>query len=295
MTLIQAMQNEKHEIIGVTRSRSRADLLMEHGIKPSIVDITDKTAIRAAVMSVKPDLVIDLFTSLPKIYTHEGMQAMSKLDFRVRREGSANLLAAALAARTKRIILQSASFWYAPGKGLAIEREALATEASPAIAAGAKAYEEIERRALEEKNLETVVLRLGVLYGPGTWFDQEGNFTELVKQKNAPIVGGGSGVWSFVHVEDAVLGFIQALTCRPGIYNICDDKPIEVANWLPAFAKWIKAPPPESVSVEEGLKLFGEDFVYYSTKVRGASNAKAKEELNFKPRSLPWISEAKSL
>lgn len=288
MTLIQALLKKNHEIIGVTQSRSRAELLFELGVTPSIVDISDATAIRAAMMSAKPDLVIDLFTSLPKTYTHAGMRAMSRLDARVRREGSANLLAAANAARVKRFILQSAAFWYAPGDGLANENDPFAIQASPGIAAGAKVYKEMEESVLNTKNLEAVVLRLGVLYGPGTWFDNDGNFTALVKMRKAPIVEKGEGVWSFVHVEDAAFSICQAISCPPGIYNICDDKPLKVSEWLPKFAEWIEAPAPEHVLAEEAIRLFGEDFVYYATKVRGASNAKAKEVLNLIPHILPW-------
>ena len=113
---------------------------------------------------------------------------------------------------------------------------------------------------------------------------------EQVRQQQFPIVGNGEGVWSWLHIEDAAIATVAAAEQgNPGIYLIANDQPLAVRQWLPAFAEWLNAPPPPQISVEDALKAGGADAVYYGTQMRGASNAKAKRELNFQPRPLEWI------
>ena len=113
---------------------------------------------------------------------------------------------------------------------------------------------------------------------------------EQVRQQQFPIVGNGEGVWSWLHIEDAAIATVAAAEQgNPGIYLIANDQPLAVREWLPAFAQWLNAPPPPQISVEDALKASGADAVYYGTQMRGASNAKAKRELDFQPRPLEWI------
>jgi nucleoside-diphosphate-sugar epimerase len=141
--------------------------------------------------------------------------------------------------------------------------------------------------------MEVVVLRYGVFYGPGAWFDKDGDIADQVRSGLVPIVGQGRGVWSFVHVEDAAAATVAALRGAPGIYNIVDDQPTELGVWLPAFADWVGAPPPPKVSREEALGVANPDFVYYATRLRGASNTKARSEFGFRPRRLEWLGQAR--
>jgi 2-alkyl-3-oxoalkanoate reductase len=157
---------------------------------------------------------------------------------------------------------------------------------------GSHIIAEIERRLLETPNLEGIVLRYGFFYGSGTWFAPDGDVAEQVRQQQFPIVGNGEGVWSWLHIEDAAIATVAAVERgNPGIYSIADDRPLAVREWLPAYARWLNAPPPPQISVEEALRVGGADAVYYGTQMRGASNAKAKRELNFQPRSLEWLVE----
>jgi nucleoside-diphosphate-sugar epimerase len=203
------------------------------------------------------------------------------------------VLAAAQAAGVRRYLRQSVAFWAVPGPGLADEETPLAIDASPAVAAEARMASEIERRLLGNRNIEGIVLRYGFFYGPGTWFAPEGDVAQQVRQRQFPIVGNGEGVWSWLHIEDAALATLAAAEQgNPGIYLIANDQPLAVRQWLPAFARWLDATLPPQVSVEDALtREGGADSVYYATQMRGVSNAKAKRELNFRPRPLEWLVE----
>jgi nucleoside-diphosphate-sugar epimerase len=157
----------------------------------------------------------------------------------------------------------------------------------------AHGYAEIERSLFLARQLETVVLRFGFLYGPGTWFSPEQSIADQVRAETFPIIDGGHGVWSFIHIEDAAESIVSALRCSPGIYNIVDDQPSEVSIWLPGYARWLGAKFPKTISIGEAATSKGADAVYYATRLRGASNAKAKQHLGFNPRTLEWLAEAK--
>jgi nucleoside-diphosphate-sugar epimerase len=173
---------------------------------------------------------------------------------------------------------------------LADEATPLATEASPAVAADARVLTEIEHRLLGISNIEGIVLRYGFFYGPGTWFDPDGDVAQQVRRQQFPIVGGGEGVWSWLHVEDAAIATANAAEQgNSGVYLIANDQPLAVHEWLPAFARWLNAPPPPQVSLENALKASGADAVYYGTRLRGVTNARAKRELSFQPRPLEWL------
>jgi 2-alkyl-3-oxoalkanoate reductase len=184
--------------------------------------------------------------------------------------------------------LQSSAFWYAPGDGLADESASFAFDASAAVAAGARRYAKLEAAALATPGIAFVGLRYGFFYGPGTWFHNDGDMGEQVRQQRVPVIGDGQGVWSWVHIEDAAAATAMALECRPGVYNIVDADPTPQRVWLPAFARAVNAPAPLGITEEEAVAAFGPDTVYYATRLRGASNEKAKHELNFQPRPLEW-------
>lgn len=163
----------------------------------------------------------------------------------MRREGGANVLAAAQAGGVRRYIAQSIAFWAAPGIGLADEATPLALDAPPMIANGTRAIVEVERRLLTIPHLEGIVLRYGFFYGPGTWYAPNGDVAKQVRQQQFPIIGEGEGVWSWVHIEDASSATVAAVTQgNTGIYLITNNRPLPVGVWLPAYAQWLNAPPP---------------------------------------------------
>lgn len=299
--LIAQLLAKGHDVVALTRSSERAKALVEQSVEPAIrqslrfanADVFDADAVKAAIVRAQAEVVIEQLTALPKTYTGESMSAAAPLNQRLRQEGGANVLAAAQAAGVRRYLRQSISFWGVPGSGLADEETPLSLDASPAVAADARTVTEIERRLLETPNLEGIALRYGFFYGSGTWFAPDGDVAQQVRQQQFPIVGNGEGVWSWLHVEDAAIATVAAAERgNPGIYLIAGDRPLEVREWLPAFARWLNAPSPPQISVEDALQIGGADAVYYGTQLRGASNAKAKRELNFQPRPLEWIVDA---
>jgi nucleoside-diphosphate-sugar epimerase len=290
--LTAELLSKGHSLVALTRYPEKARALAEQGIEPAVADVFDAAAVKSAVRRAQPDVVIEQLTSLPGTYTPESMRAAAVTNTRIRLEGGTNVLDAAQAAGARRYLRQSIAFWAVPGHGLADEETPLAVNAPSAVGADARVVAEIERQLLESPKIEGLVLRYGFFYGPGTWFNPNGDVAEQVRQQQFPIVGNGEGVWSWLHIEDAAIATASAAERGdPGIYLIANDQPLAVRQWLPAFAEWLNAPPPPQISVENALKTGGAVAAYYGTQMRGASNAKAKQHLNFQPRPLEWIAD----
>ena len=273
-----------HDVVALTRSADGTEALVKQGVEPAIADVFDSDAVKAAVSRAQPEVVIEQLTALPKTYTSESMKAAGPLNTRIRLEGGANVLAAARAAGVRRYLRQSIAFWAVPGPGLADEETPLVEDASPAVAADVRIVTEQEHHLLGNSDLEGIALRYGFFYGPGTWFNPDGDVARQVRQQQFPIVGNGEGVWSWLHIEDAAIATVAAAEQgNPGVYLVAGDRPLPVREWLPAFAHFVNAPPPPHISTEDA------DALYYGTKMRGVSNAKAKRELGFQPRPLEWI------
>jgi nucleoside-diphosphate-sugar epimerase len=288
--LVSALVAAKYEVVGMTASENGLRVLRQNGADGVVVNALDPEAVNAAVERVRPDAVIEELTSLPKDYTPEAMRAAADQDRKVRLEGGRNLHNAARVAGAKRYIVQSTGFFYGPGSGLAVETDSLAVNATPGIASSVRTYIEVERRVLGSPDLEGVALRYGFFYGPGTYHDpQSGSVSQQVRDQRYPVIGSGTGVFSFVHVEDAASATVAALQGDPGVYNIVDDDPSEMNAWLPAFARFLGAPVPPHIGEEEGRSA-GADAVYYAMRLRGAKNARAKRKLGFAPRRLEWLS-----
>jgi len=288
--LIPKLLAKGHALVVLIRSSKEARALVEQGVEPAIADVFDTEAVKAVVSRAQPEVVIEQLTALPRTYTPESMRAAAPLNTRIRLEGGANVLAAAQAAGVRRYLRQSIAFWAVPGPGLADEETPLSVDASPAVAADARLVTELEHRLFGAPKIEAIAMRYGFFYGPGTWFNPDGDVARQARERQLPIVGDGEGVWSWLHIEDAAIATAAAAEQgNRGVYLIANDRPLAVREWLPAFAQWVNAPPPPQISVEDALKSSGADAVYYGTQMRGVSNAKAKRELNFQPRPLEWI------
>jgi 2-alkyl-3-oxoalkanoate reductase len=288
--LIAALVAAKHEVIGMTSREAGIKVLREQRAEGVVMNALDAEAVRAEIARIRPDAIIDELTSLPKRYTPEEMRAAAPRDRRIRLEGGGNLYAAAKEAGVKRYIVQSTGFFYGRGEGLASERDPLAHDATPGVAGSVATYTQIENRVFSSSDPAGIALRYGFFYGPGTYHDPEsGSISEQVRQSQYPVVDPATGVFSFIHVEDAAAATVAALEIRPGVYNIVDNDPVSLATWLPAFAKFIGAPPPPHISENAVIQTRGPDAVYYATQLRGASNEKAKTEFGFAPRRLEWL------
>lgn len=287
--LIAALVRQGHIVTGMTHSEAGIQKLSALGATAVQVNAFDAPAVTEALQRSRAEIVIDQLTSLP---THPSAFATAfPGDCRLRLEGGGNLHRAAEAGGVRRYIQQSSGFFLKAGRGLADESEQLALDASPGVAASARMYAELEARVLNSPQMEGIALRYGFFYGPNTWYDPQGGAADEVRRQQVPLVEQGQGVWSFVHVEDAAFATVAALTTEPGTYNIVDNDPSPVSLWLPAFAQWVDAPRPPCLSEQEARAMGGEDAVYYGTRLRGASNGKARKHLHFRPRRLQWLKD----
>lgn len=287
LPLCRALCALGHQVTGMTRSGAAADRLRELGAGVATADAFDRDDVQRVIDAAAPDVVMDQMTWLPA-NPADVLRSLPD-DTRLRRDGGANLLAAAQAAGVRRFVLQSRGFYLdaAPGE-LADESAKLRYDAPGEIGNAARVVGACEEQVLAAPAMEGVVLRYGFFYGPGTWYRPDGAAADLVRRGEMAILGEGNAVWSFVHVDDAVAATVSALTCEPGVYNVVDDDPLPVARWLPDFARWVGAPEPPRLSLEAALATAGEEAVYYHLSLTGASNRRAKEKLRFTPRPLVW-------
>lgn len=285
--LIAELIRQGHTVMGMSQSETGAKKLSDQGATPVIADAFDSAAVERALKDCKAEVVIDELTSLPKNPAEMGAYAAG--DRRLRLEGGGNLQRAALSCGVRRYIQQGSGFFLKPGQGLADESVGLAVDASPGVAASAQTYAALETRTLNSQPMEGVMLRYGFFYGPGTWYHPDGAAADAVRQQQTPLIGEGQGVWSYVHIEDAAVATVAAITAPPGVYNVVDGDPSPTTVWLPRFADFVGAPSPPKITEEQAREVMGEDAVYYATKLRGASNQKARGVLNFRPRRLEWL------
>lgn len=283
--LVPMLVSEGHAVVALTRSPRRASALEFMGAMPVIGDVFDIARLSELVVSARPDVVIHQLTAF-------GARDADPLTetIRIRIEGTGNLVKAAQAARAKRFIAQSISFMCSPlGAGLTTEETPLYLDAPDAIRPTAMAIAELERQTLLAEGMEGVVLRYGWFYGPGTNYDPADSIPRSIRKGRAPIIADGAGTYSFIHVDDAAFATIKALTCaKPGIYNIVDDDPAPLREWLPFVAKLLEAPVPECIDEAAARQSLGDMLVYVLNQQRGASNIKAKRDLQWEPRTPSW-------
>ncbi len=287
--LVAELIRQGHQVTGITRRASSLEHLAKLGASVLEVDVFDAAAVERALRESEAEAVIDELTSLPA--TPGDIPKALPGDRKVRIEGGGNVHRAAKSSGVRRYLQQSSGFFLKSASGLATESDPLAIDAGGNVASSATMYKQIEERLFSTSQPAGTALRYGFFYGPGTWYHREGAAADQVRNREFPIIGDGSGVWSFVHVEDAAAATVAALTAEPGVYNVTDSDPLPVSRWLPEFCRWVGAPPPPHVSVEDALAAAGSDPVYYGTRIHGASNEKARNILNFRPRRLEWLSK----
>jgi 2-alkyl-3-oxoalkanoate reductase len=210
---------------------------------------------------------------------------------RLRTEGTRNLLRAAVAAKARRFIAQSFAGWPFAREGgpVKTEEDPLDPNSPQKARQTLGAIRELESMVTTAGGLEGVVLRYGALYGPGTAISQDGTVVELVRRRRLPIIGSGAGIWSFVHIGDAAAATgIAVERGMPGIYNIVDDEPAPVSQWLPELAAAVGAKPPYRIPAWLGGLVIGNQGLAMMTESRGGSNAKAKRELGWEPVFASW-------
>jgi nucleoside-diphosphate-sugar epimerase len=278
-----------HRVHGMTRSASKRGMLSELGAVPVVADALDRDQIAEAVGRVRPDVVVHQLTAIGPVDTRHFERSFAPTN-RLRTEGTDNLRSAAQAAGVERFVAQSHIAAYArTGTAVKNEQDPYDPSPIPAMRANLAAIRHLEKAVLGASWREGVVLRYGWFYGPGTSLASDGDQFALIRGRKFPLVGDGGGVWSFIHVADAAEATVAAIERgRRGVYNVVDDEPAPVAEWLPALAKDLGAKPPMRVPKFIGRLFAGEPAVVMMTEIRGASNAKAKRELGWRPAHPSW-------
>jgi nucleoside-diphosphate-sugar epimerase len=287
--LVRQLVAAGHEVTGTTRREERADEIRAAGATAVVCDALDAGAVAAAVRQAEPEVVVNQLTSLPREYNPRKASFYAETD-RVRREGGHNLVEAARAVGARRFLTQSIAFLYAPEGDWVKDEEARPFEDAPGhFRAAVEAMLGHEREVVECPDFEGLVLRYGQFYGPGTYYAPDGHLGREVRRRRFPVVGPGTGTFSFLHVEDAAAATVAALDRgAPGVYNVVDDDPAPLREWLPVYAEALGAKPPRHVPVWLARLVAGSSVAQMAVGLRGASNAKAKRELNWRPRYPSW-------
>jgi 2-alkyl-3-oxoalkanoate reductase len=291
--LVPQLVANGHEVVGMTRTPDKQDLLRSLGARPVVADALDADAVAHAVAEAAPDVIVHQMTALGGAMDMRHVDEVFALTNRLRTEGTDHLLAAGRAVGVKRVVAQSYAGWpfARVGGPVKTEDDPLDPDPPDKLRATLDAIRHVERAVTAIEWGEGVVLRYGGFYGPGTSLssDPTAEMVRPIRERKFPLVGDGGGVWSFVQIDDAARATVAAIeNGHTGIYNVVDDDPAFVREWLPALAKVLEAKPPRHVPRWLGKIVAGDAAVAMMTEVRGASNAKAKRELGWQPVFTSW-------
>jgi nucleoside-diphosphate-sugar epimerase len=283
--LVPLLVNAGHKVVALTRSADRISQLEQMGAVPVVGDVFNEVRLARWVAESEAEVVIHQLTAFG---TKDGDPYAETI--RVRTEGTRNLISAARAAGVRRFIAQSISFMCSPhGSGLTDEETPLHLDAPAAVRALAEAVASLERQTLGATGMSGTVLRYGWFYGPGTSYDPEGTIPSAIRKGTMPIVAAGAGTYSFIDLSDAAMATAKILAHgASGIYNIVDDSPVRLSEWLPVAARLLDAPAPGQMDETSARQKFGDLRVYYMNEQRGASNAKARREFDWHPAFPSW-------
>jgi nucleoside-diphosphate-sugar epimerase len=289
--LIPRLVAAGHEVTGMTRSESKQAVVRELGAVPAVADALDPDQVAEAVGRAKPEVIVHQLTAIGGLDLRHFDRDFAATN-RLRTDGTDYLLSAGQAVGVRRFVAQSVAGYgaYARAGGpVKTEQDPLDPAPVPAMRQTLAAIGHLEAAVLGARWTEGIVLRYGAFYGPGTSLAPGREQFELVRQRKFPLVGSGAGVWSFIHVADAADATAAAVEHgHRGIYNVVDDDPAPVAEWLPALAQALGAKKPMHVPRLVGRLFAGEAGAMMMTELRGASNAKAKRELAWQPAHPSW-------
>jgi nucleoside-diphosphate-sugar epimerase len=296
--LVPQLAARGHEVVGMTRSASKQDLVRSLGARPVVADALDPDAVAEAVASAEPDVIVHELTALSgpmslRDARHPDRSSMAKMTNRLRTEATDHLLAAGRAVGARRFVAQSfgAFRWARTSAPVLTEADPLDPDPPAALRPVVEGLLYLEEAVTRIEWGEGLALRYGGFYGPGTSISlaPDAVMAAPIRKRQFPIVGDGNGVFSHVHIDDAAAATAIAVERgRPGIYNVVDDEPAPVREWLPVLARALNAKPPRRIPRWMGRLLAGEAATILMTDVRGASNEKAKRELGWKPRYASW-------
>lgn len=289
-SVVPLLTRAGHDVVGTTRRATRCNVIEGLGARAVVCDAFDASGLRAAVVDARPDVIIHELTSIPAVLNPRRIVRDFAENDRLRSEGTRNLMAAAVAAGVPRVIAQSVSFAYAPeGGAVKDEDERLWLDAPGPARRLVRAVADLEDSVTSTPGVAGVVLRYGYFYGPGTAYAADGSLAHEVKRRRLPVIGRGTGVFSFIHIDDGAAATALALDRGDaGIYNVTDDDPVPASEWLPYYAEVIGAKRPFRVPAFLGRLGGGAYSVYLMTRQRGASNARAKKAFGWEPRYASW-------
>ncbi len=282
--LVPGLVAAGHDVTATTRSSGKVADLRSAGASPVVLDGLDRDAVVAAVIAARPDVIVHQMTALADLHSLKNLDEAFAATNELRTRGTDNLLAAAEAAGTRRVVAQTAERpLYRSGASVKVETDPY-DEPVPAAARTQAAIRYVEE-TVPAAVPEGIVLRYGTFYGPGA----SDFLLEAVRAQQMPVIGGGTGIWSFIETTDAASATVAAIERgEPGIYNVGDNDPAPVSDWLPYLAEVAGAQPPAQVPVSVGEELAGEFVVVQMTTARGISNEKARKELGWEPRFGSW-------
>jgi nucleoside-diphosphate-sugar epimerase len=287
--LLPLLVEAGHEVVGTTTSAAKADALLALGAQPVVLDLLDAESVGRAVSEAAPDVVVHEATALAPVAGNlrKFDEAFAQTN-RLRTEGTDNLLAAARGVAVEKFVAQSYAGWpYARDAAMVKDEEApLDPEPVSSAKESIAAIRHLEAATVSSGG---IVLRYGGFYGPGTSLSADGEMVEAVRKRMFPVIGSGAGMASFIHIEDAARATLAAIERgRPGLYNIVDDEPAPVSEWLPCLADVLGARTPRHVPLWLGRLMAGDALATMMTEGRGASNAKAKRELGWQLLYPSW-------
>ena len=296
--LVPQLVGRGHEVVGMIRSASKQEMVRSLGARPVVADALDPDAVARAVASAEPEVIVHQLTALSgklsaRDMRHPERSSMAMMTNRLRTEGTDHLLAAGRAVGARRFVAQSftAFRWARTGGSVLTEADPVDPNPPAALRAPLVGILHVERTVATIGWGEGLVLRYGGFYGPGTAISRapDAPMAAPIRKRLFPIVGDGGGVWSHVHIEDAAAATVAVVDRgEPGIYNIVDDEPAPVREWLPALASALDAKPPRRIPRWLGRLAAGEAATLMMTESRGSSNAKAKRELGWQPHYASW-------
>jgi 2-alkyl-3-oxoalkanoate reductase len=281
--LVSQLIDGGHEVYGTHNSPAGGERVRELGAVPVALDILDARAVRMSVLEIQPDAIVHQATALANAKFGRGLDRTFAPTNRLRTEGTDALLAAARDAGVRRFVAQSFAPYRYARVGGPVKTEDDPLDPTPPQSAR-ETYAAMSHLDQAVTEFGGIALRYGGFYGAGNdgWADP-------VRKRRYPIVGDGGGIMSFIHLDDAAAATVLALDHEgPAIYNVVDDDPAPVREWLPALAAALGAKPPRRFPVWLARLIAGEAAVVMATQARGASNAKAKRELGWAPRYASW-------
>ena len=283
--LVPGLVAAGHEVTATTRTPGKVAQLREAGVEPVVLDGLDREAVIAAVLAAAPEVIVHEMTALASMRSLRNPDKLFAVTNDLRTRGTDNLLTAAARAGTRRVIAQSyVSANERSGGPVKTEEDPLDSQPIPTASRALAAIKHVEK-TVPLAAPEGIVLRYGSFYGPGA----SEILLDLVRKRQLPVIGGGTGIWSFIEITDAAAATLAAVDRgAPGVYNLADSDPAPVAQWLPYLAKVAGAKPPLRVPAWLGRLLAGEFVVAQMTSARGSSNEKARKELGWEPRYASW-------